>query len=198
MIYNNTVKRGVRSALAVLVSLILVRPAAAAEESPAEAAAQFDVMEYRVLGNTLLPNPSIERAVYPFLGPGKTFADIESARQNLEQIYRDAGYGTVFVDVPEQQVDGGIVRLRVTEGKLDRVHVTGARYYSNGRIRQSLPALTQGAVPNLPEAQAQLASLNRLSADRSVVPVLKADERRAPWTWSSKSKTSCRCTRVSS
>src|SRR6185369_3880098 len=121
-------------------------------------------MEYRVLGNTLMPGTSIERAVYPHLGPGKTFADVEAARQSLETIYRDAGYGTVFVDVPEQQVEGGIVRLRVTEGKLDRVRVTGARYYSNGRIREALPALTPGQVPKLPNAQAQLASLNRVSA----------------------------------
>lgn len=164
------IDRVIRSALA-LSALALLSPAFAAEE---EQQAAFDVLEYRVLGNTLLPVPNIERAVYPFLGPNKTFTDVESARQSLEQIYRDAGYGTVFVDVPEQAVDSGIVRIRVTEGKLDRVRVTGARYYSNGRIRAALPALTQGQVPNLPDAQAQLASLNRLTADRSVVPILKA------------------------
>jgi len=172
LIYTNT-----RKALAVTLSLAFAHVALAAEE---EAPAQFDVMEYRVLGNTLMPNTSIERAVYSHLGPAKTFADVEAARLSLEHIYREAGYGTVFVDVPEQQVEGGIVRLRVTEGKLDRVRVTGARYFANGHIRAAVPALTSGQVPKLPEVQTQLAALNRGTADRSVVPVLKAG--RAPGT----------------
>jgi len=142
------------------------------DATPAQAS--FDVWEYRVLGNTTLPNRSIERAVYPFLGAGKTFADVESARQMLESVYREAGFGTILVDVPEQQVEDGVVRLRVVEGKLDRVRITGARYFSNGHIRAALPALTSGQVPNLPDVQAQLATLNRGTADRSVVPVLKA------------------------
>jgi hemolysin activation/secretion protein len=154
--------------------------AAAAPESEPPAApdpatlAHFDIWEYRVLGNSALPGKAIEQAMYPLLGPGKTINDVEEARKILERSYRDAGYATVFVDIPEQQVESGVVRLKVTEGKVDRVRITGTRYFSNGRIRASLPALQSGTVPNLPQLQAELAQLNAATADRSVIPVLKA------------------------
>lgn len=135
---------------------------------------KFDVWEIRVLGNTTLPGTTIERAVYPFLGPAKSIEDVEAARQALELEFRSAGFGTVFVDIPEQQTDEGIVRLSVTEGRLDRVRITGARYFSNNQIRAALRALTPGAVPHLPGVQTQLQALNRTTTDRAIVPVLKA------------------------
>lgn len=139
-----------------------------------EEAERFSISEYRVLGNSVLSGVEIEQRLYPLLGEDKSIADVEAARQSLETLYRDRGFGTVLVDIPEQQVDDGVVRFQVTEGKLDRVRISGARYFSNRRIRQALPALASDSVPFLPDVQAQLAQLNRGSADRSVVPVLRA------------------------
>ena len=142
-----------------------------AAEAPEE---RFDVWEYRVLGAAILPAQAVERAVYGHLGPQKTIADVELARQALEASYRTAGYSTVFVDIPEQTVDAGIVRLQVTEGKLDRLRVTGARYFSNRQILAALPALEPGQVPQFPQVQRELATLNRQTPDRAVTPVLRA------------------------
>jgi hemolysin activation/secretion protein len=137
-----------------------------------QADAQFDVFEFRVLGNSVLDTETIERAVYPFLGTGRTLAIVEEARQGLEQAYRAAGYATVYVDVPEQTVEEGIVRLQVTEGRLRRVSVEGTRYFSNRRILKGLPAGTAGTVPEIPELQAQLARANATTADLQITPVL--------------------------
>jgi len=146
--------------------------AAYADGDPA--ASRFDVLELRVLGNTTLPARDIEQLIYPFLGTNKTLDDVEVARKALETLYHDRGYGTVFVDVPEQTVDKGIVRLKVTEASLRRVEVSGARYFSARQIRTALPAAKVGTTPALPALQEQLADLNRQTRDRSVVPVLKA------------------------
>ena len=146
-------------------------PAVAAPEPKKE---YFDINEFRVLGNSVLPVKEIERAVYPFEGPHKTIDDVQAARAALEKVYHDAGYGTVFVDIPEQDVGPGVVRLRATEGRLDRVRVSGARYVSGRKILAELPVVKEGAVPQLPTLQSQLGLLNAESPDRSVVPVLKA------------------------
>ena len=138
------------------------------------AAPKFDILEYRVLGNSALPAPDIERAVYPFLGKEKTLADVEAARLALETKYHEHGFGTVFVDIPEQSVNEGIVRLRVTEGKLARVSVGGAHYFSERQIREALPQATVGTVPNLPVLQSELSQANALTGDRAVTPILKA------------------------
>ncbi|MBS0375211.1 MAG: ShlB/FhaC/HecB family hemolysin secretion/activation protein [Proteobacteria bacterium] len=141
---------------------------------PAAAPERLDILEFRVLGNSVLPARTIETAVYPHLGPARSFQDIEEARLALETAYHEAGFGTVYVDIPEQRVDGGIVRLRATEGRVHAVRVAGARYFSGREIRSALPSAAPGTVPSVPALQAELAAVNAESADRSVVPVLKA------------------------
>ncbi|MBN8279609.1 MAG: ShlB/FhaC/HecB family hemolysin secretion/activation protein [Gammaproteobacteria bacterium] len=156
--------------IAVLAAAAPASPAAV----PAEAAApRFDVWEFRVTGNTVLPGIAIEKVVYPLLGPGKTIEDVNAARAAVEQAYRDAGFATVFVDVPEQDVDRGIVRLTVTEGRVGRVRVTGSRYFANGWIREQVPAVAPGTIPRIEAFQSQLKALNLRSPDRQLTPVLR-------------------------
>lgn len=133
---------------------------------------RFDILEYEVSGNTVLPVPLIEQAVSPFMGPGKSMADVEAARAALEKAYQSQGFLSVFVDVPEQQVVDGLVRLQVVEGKVDRLLVTGSQYFSQGYIKSKVPALSEGQVPNFNVVQQQLVAVNR-TADRRVQPVLR-------------------------
>lgn len=151
------------------------RPNAATRATVAAAPQQhsFDIWELQVEGNTLLERVLIERTVYPFLGPSKTIADVEAAREALEVFYRNSGYATVVVDIPEQEVTQGVVRLQVTEGKVSRVRVAGSRYFSLGRIVEAVPALSPGQAPNLPALQQQLQALNQASPDRTVTPLFR-------------------------
>src|SRR5487761_369324 len=89
---------------------------AAMTTPPSSAPQTFNVYEFLVLGSHVLGQMKVEATVYPFLGPGKTIKDVEQARAALIAAYRKAGYGTVLVDIPEQAVDQGVVRLKVTEG----------------------------------------------------------------------------------
>lgn len=145
-----------------------------AEPDAPPAVERFDIWEYRISGTTRLPRQTVERLVYPFLGPGRVFEDVEGARAALEDAYRAAGYGTALVTIPLQEVAEGVVTLEVVEGMVSRLKVVGSRYFSLGRILEKVPALAQGQVPNLDEAQRQLADLNALSPDRSITPVLRA------------------------
>jgi len=133
----------------------------------------FDVMEYRVEGNTLLAKGRIEEAVYPHLGEKKSIEDVEKARTSLEKIYHEAGYLTVLVDIPEQDVANGTVILNVTEGKVGNLRVKGSKYFSLGRIKALAPSVAEGEVPYFPGVQKDMASLNR-TADKRVTPVMRA------------------------
>ena len=53
----------------------------------------FDIWEYQVEGNTLLPTEDVERAVYGHLGPKKNIKDVEAAQRQLEDLYHKRGYG---------------------------------------------------------------------------------------------------------
>lgn len=133
----------------------------------------FDIFEYRVDGNTKLNTEQIEKAVYPYLGEGKSIADVDKAREALEAAYHQAGFLTVFVDLPEQEVDGKIVRLNVTEGKVSHLRVKDSHYFTLGRIKALAPSVQEGEVPHFPTVQSDIARLNR-TTDKRVTPVMRA------------------------
>jgi len=150
-----------------------LRIATAQQAQTVASESSFDVLEFRVEGNTVLPRATVEKVVYPYLGPGRTVADVEKARAALEKAYRDAGYQTVSVSIPEQRVEDAVVTLRVTQGVVSRVRVVGARYYSQGRILELAPSVAEGSVPRFADVQQELERLNR-SPDRRVLPILRA------------------------
>ncbi len=133
----------------------------------------FNVFEFKVDGNTVLPASKIEEAVYPFLGETKTIADVEKARVALEKMYQDAGYLTVTVSIPQQEVDAGIVTLKVTEGTVERLRITESKYTSLAEVKSRVAEFSEGKVPHFPTAQAQLGTVNR-GQNRQVTPVLRA------------------------
>lgn len=151
---------------------------APAQASPAPAPkpedTHFDIEEFQVDGNTKLDVQTVEKAVYPFLGEKRTIEDVERARQKLEALYREQGYATVLVDIPEQDVVGGLVKLQVVEGTVEKLKITGSRYYSLGKIRDALPSLAPGQVPHMPTVQAEVNKLSQQSADRGLTPVFRA------------------------
>jgi hemolysin activation/secretion protein len=134
----------------------------------------FYIQEYRVVGGGhLLPRMEVEAAVYPYLGPYRTAADVEQARGALEQAYRDKGYQTVSVQIPPQHTSGGVILLQVMPGQVERLRVTGSRYFSPEQIKREAPSLQEGASPNFTQVTHDLIALNQLS-DRRVTPTLSA------------------------
>lgn len=130
------------------------------------------IKEYRVIGSKTLPRGEIEKAVYGYLGPGRSEQDVEQARAALEKAYHDLGFQTVSVNVPPQRPTHGIVVLQVTEATVGRLRVKGSRFYSVEQIKKMAPSLEEGTVPNFNDVQRDIIGLNQI-ADRQVTPSLK-------------------------
>lgn len=180
---RGALRRGAAAASALLVASALAQtpagpaaPAAAAPASRTETL-RFDILEFVVTGNTVLSIEAIERAVYPFLGPGRTIDDAEGARKALERAYQDAGFLSVTVELPPQRVGSGELRLVVQEAPVDRLRVTGAQWFLPSQIAEQVPSVAVGSVPNFNDLQSELATVARQTADREVTPVIAAGER---------------------
>lgn len=120
--------------------------APAADSVPAEP--RFAIRQIQVEGNSLLPAGAIDSLLKDFTGADRSFADIEAARRALEARYLDAGYSTVRVVLPEQEISAGTVRLVVQEMKLGSVELLAARYHDIDNVRATVPALVEGSVPD--------------------------------------------------
>lgn len=143
-----------------------VQPAASAQ-----APVNFQVNEYLVRGNTLLDPVTIEESMDPYLGPDRSMNDVHAARDALQKLYQSRGYQSVVVEVPPQQVKNGVILLHVVENSIGRVRVVGAKYHSPQAIRDAVPSLAEGNVPNFTQVQQQLTDVNR-QPDRQVIPQL--------------------------
>ena len=133
----------------------------------------FYVREYRVIGAKQLSPLEVETAVYPFMGPERTTDDVEHARAALEKAFKDKGYQTVSVEVPQQTGKHGIIFLRVTEAVVGRLRVKGSRYFLLSDIKKRAPSMVEGKVPNFNDVQKDIVALNK-SGDLRVTPELRA------------------------
>jgi hemolysin activation/secretion protein len=123
---------------------------------------RFDIDRFMIEGNTLLKPDEIETAVNPYTGKQREYGDVQRAMEALRQRYRSRGYSVVWVVAPEQDLDRGVVTLRVIEARIGKVTIAGNRFFDEPNIRSSLPALIEGVPPRAGDisANAQLANEN--------------------------------------
>lgn len=131
----------------------------------------FEIIGFTIEGNSLLTEGMLLDVLTPFTGKAKTALDVEKARDVLESFYHNKGYPTVLVNIPEQTVEDGLVRLHVIESRIKEVKVSGNRFYTRESIRKRLPSLEPGEVIYMPRLQREFAVANR-SPDMKISPIL--------------------------
>lgn len=157
-----------RGAVGLISALLLHAGAVYAQEAPIPAP-RFEIARFDVTGNTLLPADVVERAVAPFTGKNKDFADIQRALETLELAYRERGYGTVQVSLPEQDITAGVIRFRVIEPRIGKVAVEGNRYFTAENVRRGMPSIKEGESPNSQRIARNLQLVNEHPAKQTTV-----------------------------
>lgn len=147
-------------------------PAAAAEPS----ALRFEIRKFHADNNTLLPAEAIDRALAPFAGKDRDFGTVQQALEALEQLYADAGYSTVQILLPEQELDRGEVHFRVVEGRIARIRFEGNRHFDDQNVARSVaPTLSIGATPRVGELADNLRLVNESPAKQTTVVMRAGD-----------------------
>ncbi|ALR22584.1 secretion protein [Sphingobium baderi] len=166
--------------MALAASPAFAQDAGVDASAPATSAdgARFDILAFQVRGNTLLEPDDVERAILPFMGPGKSEADVEGARAALQKVFEDQGYVAVSVFIPEQSVDGGVLQLEVQPQAVGQLLVQGDTKNADA-VRALAPSVAPGRTPNLQDFQRDVVALNS-NPTRRVTPELRAGE--APGT----------------
>lgn len=136
-----------RWALLAVLTIMTCGRAARAEAAPELPAAQtlFAVGAYRVSGNSLVSDAEARLLLAPFTGADSDFDTIRQAMAALRAAYAAKGFRGVTVALPEQELDGGEVRIVVTEPTLEAVAVDGASHFDALRVRGFFPMLAEGA-----------------------------------------------------
>lgn len=118
------------------------------------------VRAIQIEGNTVLPEAQLREKTQPYTGREITSAELEELRRALTALYVSAGYATSGVVIPDQDVADGEITLRVIEGILADVQVTGLDRLKPAFVRDRLIARSSGVL-NVPDLQEQLQLLNQ-------------------------------------
>ena len=129
----------------------------------------FKVDRYEVNGNTLLTPLELEGILTNFVGPKISVEQVVPAQKTLNLAYRRKGYVTVSTTLPPQKITNGVVQLKVIEGRLAEITVTGNRYFSSNNVMRALPSLRTNEMLQVQWFNPELDRANR-NSDRQVYP----------------------------
>jgi hemolysin activation/secretion protein len=137
--------------------------------TPAHPAPTFEVRSYLIEGNTVLP-PEKFGLLSNYTGRVE-FARVREGLGKLQLLYRELGFSTISVTLPQQKLTNGIVRVKVVEGKLAKIKVEGNRHFSTNNILRALPGLDTNILLNTKWFQPELDRANA-NLDRQIYPVI--------------------------
>jgi len=136
---------------------------------------RFEITRFAVEGNTLLPASDIDKLLTPFTGKDRNFGHVQMALEALEAAYHARGYNVVQIALPEQELNQGVVRLKVIETRIGTLRVEGNTVFSEDNVRRSVPGLAAGQSPNLGEVSSSLRLANENPSKKVTLQLQSGD-----------------------
>ena len=146
----------------MLVKIISRAPAAAPAAVTSTAAKPppaLAVKTYRIEGNTVLP-PQDFGVLSDYTGTNVAFPRLREGLVKVQLRYHELGYPTISVTLPPQKLTNGLVSVKVVEGRLGKIRMTGNTHFSHENIRRALPSLTTNILLNTKWFQPELDQAN--------------------------------------
>ncbi len=84
---------------------------------------RFKISKFNIVGSSVISIGELERGSSKYLGNDRGLDDIKSAADAITKIYSDKGYALSFAIVPVQNVENGVVTIRVVEGSIDKIDI---------------------------------------------------------------------------
>ena len=160
---------------ATLCLFVFLAASAHAASGTADSIGDFEITRFDVEGNTLLEPSAVHALLGDFAGPHRDFGSVERAMTTLEGAYRERGFGLVKVVLPEQELNDGVVHIKVVETRIGQVRVAGNQFHGAANIRRSLPTIVEGAVPNTDALSANLRMVNENASKKANLQLQSGD-----------------------
>lgn len=101
-------------------------------------AVRFKVREFKVEGATLLDAQTIKSITSPYENKELTLSEISNIAEAITNEYRKKGYIIAYTFIPAQDIKDGVVGIKVVEGKIGDITVTGNKYYKSEFIQKHI------------------------------------------------------------
>ena len=126
-------------------------------------------------GNTVFPDETLSALVVDYENRHITAEELQDVRRIISKFYLSNGYVNSGAILPDQHVKEGIVALKIIEGKLSRIEVTGnARLRSSYIVKRVRPG-SPDSVLNINDLQNRLKLLKQNPLIKQIGATLSPD-----------------------
>jgi len=145
----------------------------AAPQAPAAGAEaiRFLVREIRFTPSEILKPEELEAIAREFRGRELSLADLQGLAARVNALYKAKGVVTAQATIPPQDVSGGIVQVRLVEGRVGKIDVKGNETTREGYVASRL-ALKPAELVDLERLEGAIVRYNRTN-DTQVKAELK-------------------------
>jgi len=103
---------------------------------PVKGGVTFVLKEIKVTGSSVF-KPEYFRSIYAaYINQPVTFADMQVITGRIESKYKEKGYFTTLVYIPEQNIKDGVIEVRIAEGKMGKLNIEGNKWFSSELIKK--------------------------------------------------------------
>jgi hemolysin activation/secretion protein len=153
---------------------VIIGPPATGDGELPELDVEFELREIRFSESAFISDDELSAIASEYLNRPVRFADINDMVGRINQLYADQGIISARAVVPPQTVDGGVLEVRLVEGRLGKLLIDGNDLTRESFITKRLP-LSTGEVVDIPALREALTRLNR-TTELAVQTALKAGE----------------------
>ena len=130
------------------------------EEAPKAKGPSFVLKEIKITGTTVFRPEDFFVFWQPYIGKEISFSELEAIAEKIRAEYKQKGYLTTIVYIPEQEIKDGQVEIRVAEGKMGDLKIEGNKWFSSSLIEKFFH-LKKNEILNVVKMQKDILRLNQ-------------------------------------
>ena len=87
-------------------------------------------------GNTVVDTATLQKVVEPFIDRELTLQEMSELADLITMKYQENGYILARAYLPEQEIQDGVLKISIAEGKIGQIKVTGKTHYQDRVIKR--------------------------------------------------------------
>ncbi|MDB2384774.1 hypothetical protein N9V90_02960, partial [Endozoicomonas sp.] len=136
------------------------------ELSDADDTPVFTLTGVRFSQSRLLSKEALQSLVAPWLGQAVSYADLQRLIISINHLYREKKIYTAVAVFPEQQVENGVIAIRLIEGSVGEVVLEGNEYTADEYIHRWIDKGEQEEAIDVAALESNILFYNRIHDQR--------------------------------
>jgi len=94
------------------------------------------IQKIEFIGNTVIDTEALQKVVKDFVNRELTLEDMSELADLVTMTYQERGYILARAYLPEQEIQSGILKIAIAEGRIGKVVVSGKTHYHDRVVKR--------------------------------------------------------------